>query len=81
MSETGSAAASHGILPRAVLPLVSARTWLALIHLLAGIWTGLAAILVIITGIALGVGLLPIFLIGVAILAATYWLCGQFAVM
>jgi signal transduction histidine kinase len=80
MTETPSAAVRHGV-ARAVLPVVSARTWLTVIHLLAGFWTGLAAFLVILIGTVLGLGLLPLFLVGIAILAATCWLTRQFAVM
>ena len=81
MTETPGAAAGHGNLGRAVQLLVSPRTWLAVLHLLAGFWLGLVAFLVILIGTVLGLGLLPLFLAGIAILAAVYWLCGQFAVM
>ena len=48
--------------------LVSPRTWLALIHHWAGLFTGLAAIVVISTGLSLGTSLLVVALIGLPIL-------------
>jgi signal transduction histidine kinase len=81
MTETPSAAVRQGSMARVVLPVVSARTWLAVIHLLTGFWTGLAAFLAIVIGAVLGTSLLALFLVGFAILAATYWLAGQFAIL
>jgi len=81
MTETGSTAMHRGVLAQVVVPVVSARTWLAVIHLLAGFVTGLVILLLLLVAIPVGIGLLPIFLIGVAILAATFWLTGQFAAL
>src|SRR5262249_16379616 len=43
--------------------LVSPRTWLAVIHLLAGLVVGLISFTVVVLGIGLGVGLMPRFLV------------------
>ncbi|HAW11954.1 MAG: sensor domain-containing protein [Candidatus Dormibacteria bacterium] len=53
--------------------LASARTWLSTIHLLAGLPIGIATFTVVITGLSLGIGLLPLFLIGIPVLSATIW--------
>jgi signal transduction histidine kinase len=58
---------------------VSARTWLAVIHLLAGFFLGTLSFTLLITGAAIGVALLPLFLSGVPVLIAVRWLCGQFS--
>jgi signal transduction histidine kinase len=58
---------------------VSARTWLAVIHLLAGFFAGMAGFILVLTGLALGIGLLPAFLAGVPVLIATLWFCRLFA--
>jgi Putative sensor len=63
----------------AVRPVVSARTWLAVIHLLSGLVTGLAAFIVVLLGIVGGVALLAVLFAGLPVLAATLWLCLQFA--
>jgi signal transduction histidine kinase len=62
----------------AVRPVVSARTWLAVIHLLAGLFIGIVSSTVVLTGIAVGVGTLAVFLIGIPVLMAVSWLCGRF---
>lgn len=59
-------------------PIVSARTWLAVIHLLAGFFLGTISFTLLVTGVAVGIALLPIFLSGVPVLIAVRWLCGQF---
>jgi signal transduction histidine kinase len=59
--------------------LVSPRTWLAVIHLLAGLVIGLVSFTVVVTGISLGIALLPVFLVGIAVLVAVVWLAGLFA--
>jgi len=59
--------------------LVSATTWLALVHLFVGLPLGLAALVVVVTGIVLGLGLLPVLGLGIVFLAATLWLAGQLA--
>jgi signal transduction histidine kinase len=66
--------------PRSVLAaLVSPRTWLAVIHLLAGLVIGIVSFTVVVTGISLGIALLPVFLVGIAVLVAVIWLAGLFA--
>jgi signal transduction histidine kinase len=59
--------------------IVSATTWLALIHLLAGLIIGLVAFVVIVAGIALGVGLLPVLGFGILLLVSTFWFGQQYA--
>src|SRR5215468_7017542 len=56
--------------------LVSPRTWLAVIHLLAGLVIGLVAFLVVVVGISVGIGLLPVFLVGIPVLVGVIWLAG-----
>jgi signal transduction histidine kinase len=53
--------------------LVSPRTWLATIHLLAGLLVGILTFTAAMTGLSLGVGLLPLFLVGIPVLTATAW--------
>ena len=48
--------------------LVSPRTWLAMIHHLTGVIIGLVAFVVIVTGFTLGVGLIPLALVGLPVL-------------
>jgi signal transduction histidine kinase len=74
----GAGAAGRG-LRAAVLPVVSARTWLAVIHLLAGLIAGLVSGTAALTGAVIGVALLPVFLTGVPVLMAVSWLGGRFA--
>ena len=59
--------------------LVSPRTWLAVIHLLAGLVIGIVSFTLVVTGISLGIALLPVFLVGIAVLVAVIWLAGMFA--
>ena len=59
--------------------LVSPRTWLAVIHLLAGLVIGIVSFTVVVTGFSLGIALLPVFLVGIAVLVAVIWLAGMFA--
>jgi signal transduction histidine kinase len=54
-------------------PLVSARTWLAFVHLIAGFWAGLLTFTVLLTGLVTAVCLMPVFLAGVPVLAGTLW--------
>ena len=56
----------------ALAGLVSPRTWLAVIHLLAGLVIGIVTFTVVITGIGLGIGLLPLFLVGVPVLVCCH---------
>jgi signal transduction histidine kinase len=84
---TASGASAHGTgaggqpaFPGLALPgVLSPRTWLALIHLLLGMLTSTVVFVVVLTGFAVGVGLLPVFLAGLPVLMATIWLCQQFA--
>ena len=63
--------------PRSVLgALVSPRTWLAVIHLLVGLVIGIISFTVVVTGISLGIALLPLFLVGIPVLVAVIWLAG-----
>jgi signal transduction histidine kinase len=59
--------------------LVSARTWLALIHHLAGLFLGFAAIFVVTFGLGFGIGSLPAALIGLPLLGITLLLTDWFA--
>jgi signal transduction histidine kinase len=59
--------------------LVSPRTWLAMIHHLAGLFLGIAIFSLVVTGLSLGVGLLPLALLGVPVLGALMWLAQGFA--
>src|SRR5262245_10376627 len=56
--------------------LVSPRTWLAVIHLLAGLVIGLVSFTVVVLGIALGIGLLPLFLVCNPVRVAVIWPTG-----
>ena len=55
--------------------VVSARTWLAVIHLIAGFFVGAVTFTVLLTGLVTGIALLPFFLAGLPVLAGTFWLC------
>ncbi|MDX6392644.1 MAG: hypothetical protein QOJ73_3707 [Streptosporangiaceae bacterium] len=85
MADSGAAsgpaarASSAGLLQRAVRPVVSGRTWLAVIHLLAGWVIGLVAFVFFVTAASVGVALLPVAFAGIPVLAATLWLGTQFA--
>jgi signal transduction histidine kinase len=59
--------------------LVSARAWLATIHHLAGLLIGIPACWVIVTGFALGFGLVPLALAGLLLLGVTMRLAGLLA--
>src|SRR5436190_13785784 len=71
--------ASPGGLRSVLGALVSPRTWLAVIHLLAGLVIGIVSFTVVVTGISLGIALLPVFLVGIAVLVAVIWLADLFA--
>jgi signal transduction histidine kinase len=71
--------APAGALGRVVRPVVSGRTWLAVIHLLAGQFIGLVAFGFFVPAFTVGVALLPLALVGIPILGVTLWLCRQFA--
>ena len=59
--------------------IVAPTTWLALIHLVAGLILGLLIFAVTLTGLLCGVAMLPALGLGALVLVATFWLCGQFA--
>jgi signal transduction histidine kinase len=71
--------AAPGGLQAVLGALVSPRTWLAVIHLLAGLVIGILAFTVAVTGVSLGIALMPVFLVGVPVLVAVFWLSGLFA--
>jgi signal transduction histidine kinase len=52
-------------------PLIQARTWKQTLHLLIDLPLGIVWFTVIVTGIALGVGLIPLMFLGVAVLLVT----------
>jgi len=54
---------------------VSGRTWLAIVHLMAGLFIGIALFIVVLVGLVTGIALLPVFLAGVPVLAGMFWLC------
>jgi signal transduction histidine kinase len=68
-----------GALLRALRPLVAARTWLAFIHVLAGVVTGAFALPMVLAGTALGIATVWLFLIGLQVLVAMLWLSLRFA--
>src|SRR5215831_7130382 len=67
---------SPGGLASVLGALVSPRTWLAIIHLLAGLVVGIVSFTVVVLGIGLGIGLMPLFLVGIPVLVAVIWLTG-----
>jgi signal transduction histidine kinase len=67
-----------GGLRRAVRPIVSASTWLAVIHLLAGLVTGIVIFVLVLTFTVTGIATVWFFLAGLPVLAAMLWLCLQF---
>ena len=71
--------ASPGGLPSALAALVSPRTWLAVIHLLVGLVIGLVSCTVVVIGVSVGIGLLPVFLVGIPVLVGVIWLAGLIA--
>ena len=60
--------------------LVSPRTWLAMTSHLAGLFTGLLVMVVVVTGLSLGVSLLVLALAGLPLLGLTLRLADWFAV-
>jgi len=69
----------RGLLLTAATSVVSPATWLALIHLMTGVITGLIAAAIVMTGIVAGLALLPAFLLGILVLLATIWFGMRFA--
>jgi signal transduction histidine kinase len=55
--------------------LVSARTWLAFVHLIAGFGVGVVTFTAVLAGLVTGIALIPVFLAGVPVLAGTLWAC------
>jgi signal transduction histidine kinase len=66
------------VLLRVAGPVVSAQTWLAVIHLMAGVVTGALAFGVIVALALAGIGTLWLFLIGLPVLVAALWLSLEF---
>jgi signal transduction histidine kinase len=64
---------------RTLAPLVSYQTWLASIHLVVGLGIAIVFFVVTVIGLALGVGLLPLFFLGIPVLAVSAWISGRFA--
>ncbi|MBO0714204.1 MAG: sensor domain-containing protein, partial [Acidimicrobiales bacterium] len=60
-------------------PLVSARTWLAQVYLLANVPLGIVGFVVVIVGVTLGIGLSLLALLGLGIIALDLWACRGFA--
>jgi signal transduction histidine kinase len=65
-------------LRRVAGPVVSARTWLAVVHLIAGLITGALAFCVVVALLVLGFGTLWFFLLGLPIVVTALWLGLQF---
>jgi signal transduction histidine kinase len=59
--------------------LVSARTWLAFIHHVAGLFLAVASFTIVVAGVAVGVALLPVALVGLPVLALTARFADGFA--
>jgi signal transduction histidine kinase len=59
--------------------LVSARTWLAFTHHVAGLVLAIVSFTLVVTGLALGVGLLPLALAGLPVLGLTTRFADGFA--
>jgi signal transduction histidine kinase len=59
--------------------LVSPRTWLAMVHHLAGLFIGIAGFVVVVTGTVLGFGLIPLALAGLPVLGLTLRLADGYA--
>src|SRR5579872_938909 len=85
MAERGPVAAMplaapqrRGLLRRAAEPIVSAETWLAVIHLMTGAITGAIALAGVITLTAIGITTVWFFLAGLPVLVTMLWLCLQF---
>ncbi len=66
------AATGVGAIPTSPLrALVSPQTWLNTIHLLSDLWVGIVTFTAAITGLAVATSLLPVFLLGIPVWAAT----------
>jgi len=76
-ARSGSAV-SPGTSPRMRLrqlpgDIVSVRTWLSTIHLLAGLPVGVVAFGLLVAGLSAGISMLAAFLLGVPVLVGTAW--------
>jgi signal transduction histidine kinase len=69
---------TRGLLRRAAGPIVSAETWLAVIHLMTGAITGAVALAGVIALTVIGVATVWFFLVGLPVLVTMLWLCLQF---
>jgi signal transduction histidine kinase len=67
-----------GLLRRAAEPIVSAETWLAVIHLMTGAITGAVALAGVLVLTVVGVTTVWFFLAGLPVLVTMLWLCLQF---
>ena len=67
-----------GLLRRAAEPIVSAETWLAVIHLMSGAITGAVALAGVLVLTVVGVTTVWFFLAGLPVLVTMLWLCLQF---
>ena len=56
---------------RIFAPLAKARTWSESLHLLLDLPLGIAWFTIVVTGLSLGVGLVPLALIGLVVLVGT----------
>lgn len=68
--------ARRGVPARVFGPVFSARTWLAMTYLVSALPLGVLTFTVAVTGVALGMGLLPLALLGLPVLALTLVGCG-----
>jgi signal transduction histidine kinase len=64
---------------RVLGPVFSARTWLAMVYLVSGLFIAVFSFVMAVVGIVLGVGLLPVALIGLPVLVFTLVGCGYYA--
>jgi signal transduction histidine kinase len=79
VTEAGPRTAGSSGVTAVLRAVVSARTWLAVIHLFAGLPIGIAACVAAVTGLAVALGSTPAALVGIPLLAIVLWLCRQFA--
>ena len=68
----------RGLLRRTAAPIVSAETWLAVIHLMTGAITGAVALAMVIALTVIGLTTVWFFLAGLPVLVTMLWLCLQF---
>jgi signal transduction histidine kinase len=67
-----------GLVRRATAPIVSAETWLAVIHLMTGALTGAVALAGVLALTVIGLTTVWFFLAGLPVLVTMLWLCLQF---